>query len=146
MILLILSLSWSGTRKEQQMNDILKEKWSNLQEEFRKLNIVAGVDWDTTTDGRYITNVYIYQDVKLRPFHGETHNLTELLDNLEGYYEVAKRKNRQQKSLDILNRLDWAFMHLIVYGVTFTVCMGASLILYMAYDSGILGQLIEMSK
>lgn len=128
------------------MDDLLKQKWVNLQEDLRKLNIVAGVDWDTTSDGKYITNVYIYQDVKLKSFYGETYNLQELVDNLEGFYIVALRKNRGQKALDILNRLDWAFIHLVVYGFTFTVCSGIAFVLYMLNDSGMLQQIIEMLK
>lgn len=128
------------------MNDILTQKWINLQDKLRKLNIVAGVDWDTTSDGKYITSVYIFQDVKLEPFYYATYDLEELLNSLEGYYEKALRKNKQQKTLDVLNRLDWAFMHFIVYGFTFTVCSATAFISYMIYKSGIAPQLLEMLK
>lgn len=128
------------------MNDILIQNWINLQDKLRRLNIVAGVDWDTTSDDKYVTSVFIFQDVKLEPFYYATYDLEDLLSNLEGYYEKALRKNKQQKSLDILNRLDWAFMHLIVYGFTFAVCSVVTFISYMIYKSGIAPQILEMLK
>jgi hypothetical protein len=82
------------------MNETLMQRWSNLQDKLRRLNIVMGVDWDQTPDGRYVTNIFIYKDVKLKSFYYVTPDLEDMIEALEVFYLQAKNKNQSQTFWD----------------------------------------------
>lgn len=126
------------------MNDLLIERWKIAQDKLRKLNIVAGVDWDTTPDNRYVTNVYTYEDVKLKSLHHETYDLQDMVDQIEGYYEHAKNAEKWRKTWDGISSVWWAWVSAWTFLTSFTFFVGSGLIIFILYDRGMWPQIIEM--
>lgn len=119
------------------------EKWNELLDKLRKLDIVASATWDTFPSGKYISDVTVYDDVNLRSLHYETDDLQDMIEELEVYYLRAKNKDKSRNFWDGVSSVWWAWISAYVLINTVAWIVIPIFIVIWFGQAGLLPEIIE---